>query len=212
MSVEIFEDMEQGSDAWRQARCGIPTASMFATVMAKGKDGGGTASSVTRRKYLYTLAGERLTGEPAESYENEYMARGKAMEAEARTLYAFMMDAEPRAVGFVRNGDKGCSPDSLLGDAGILEIKTKKADLLIELLLKNEFPPEHKAQCQGALWVAEREWVDIAVYWPKLPMFIGRATRDETYIKTLAAEVDRFNADLAATVESIRAYGMKAAA
>ena len=162
-------DCEQSSPEWFAARLGLPTASMFATVMAKGKNGG---ESLTRKTYMLKLAGEVITGDPMDNYQNAHMERGKAMEDEARKLYAFMTDAEPQRVGFIVNGPKGCSPDSLLGDSGVLEVKTKLAHLTIECLLKDEFPAEHKAQCQGALWVSEREWIDIAVYWPKLPLFV----------------------------------------
>jgi hypothetical protein len=89
----------------------------------------------------------------------------------------------------------------------MLEIKTKLPHLMIECILKDEFPAEHKAQCQGALWVAEREWIDIAVYWPKMPLFVKRATRDEDYIKKLSDAVDAFNDELDAVVERIRLYG-----
>jgi hypothetical protein len=198
---------DQGSEEWFRARMGIPTASEFATILANGRGGG---DSKMRRTYMLKLAGEILTGEPMENYSNVHMERGKAMEGEARDFYSFMHDAEPAQVGFIRNGQKGCSPDSLIGDSGMLEIKTKLPHILIDALLKDEFPPEHKAQCQGALWVAEREWIDIAVYWPKLPLLVKRATRDEAYIKHLSAMVDCFNDDLAKTVEWIRKYGVLA--
>lgn len=202
MSVERF-DCDQGSEEWFRLRAGLPTASEFHTVLAKGKSGG---ESLTRRKYLLSLAGELLTGEPMESYSNAHMERGKLMEEEARDAYCFMKDAEPERVGFIRNGQKGCSPDSLIGSDGMLEIKTKKPDLLIDALLKDEFLPEHKAQCQGALWVAEREWIDLAVYWPRLPLLVKRAYREPDYIAKLSAAVDAFNSELAETVERVRAY------
>lgn len=197
-------DCEQGSEDWFRARMGIPTASEFATVLSPRAGTDGKA----RRTYLHKLAGEIITGEPMESYSNAHMERGKVMETEARDLYAFMKDVEPERIGFIRNGLKGCSPDSLLGDGGMLEIKTKLPHLLIDILLRDEFPPEHKAQCQGALLVAEREWIDIAVYWPKMPLFVKRAHRDEPYIHRLSSAIDQFNEDLFRTVESIRAYGV----
>lgn len=206
--MEIIE-CEQGSEEWYRARMGIPTASEFHTVLASGKDGG---ASVTRATYMMKLAGEILTGELAESYSNEYMARGKEMEAEARDLYAFRHDEEIRRVGLIINGPKGCSPDALIGEDGMLEIKTTAAHLLIPMLLKDEFPPKHKAQCQGALWVAKREWIDIGIYWPKLPMFEKRAYRDERYIADLAKAVDQFNVELQDKVERIRALGRREAA
>ena len=169
--------------------------------MATGRGGG---ESKIRRSYLLRLAGESITGEPAETFVNHHMERGKAMEEEARELYGFMCDVDPELVGFVRNGRTGCSPDSLIGVAGMLEIKTKLPHLAIECLLQGEFPAEHKAQCQGALWVAEREWIDLAVYWPKLPLFVCRAYRDETYITQLASSVAMFSDELDSTVERIR--------
>lgn len=202
--MQIF-NCQQGTPEWHSCRLGIPTASMFGTVLAKGKDGG---ASLTRKTYLYKLAGEIITGEPMENYSNDHMERGKAMEAEARDLYAFMTDLIPQQVGFIRNGAKGCSPDSLIGADGVLEVKSKLPHLTIECLLRGEFPAEHKAQCQGALWVTEREWVDIAVYWKGLPLFIKRAGRDADYINKLSAAVDEFNDELAAIVERVKRYGM----
>lgn len=188
---------EQGTDEWLEARMGIPTSSKFSTVMAKGQ-------GKTRDKYMRQLAGEILTGKPMEHFTNGHMDRGHEMEPDARNLYAFMQDAEPELVGFIRNGQKGCSPDSLVGESGMVEIKTKLPDLQIECLLADRLPPEHKAQCQGNLWVAEREWIDFVSYWPGLPLFVKRSYRDEEYLKTLASEVDRFNDDLADLVERIR--------
>lgn len=201
MTLQIFDDIEQGSDLWRQTRMGLPTASEFHSVLAKGE-------GKTRKSYMLRLAAEVITGEPLETFKSASMERGNLMEPEARDMYCFMTDAVPQRVGFIRNGPKGCSPDSLLGSSGILEIKTQRGDLLVETLLRDEFPPEHKAQCQGALWVAEREWVDIAVYWPKLPLFVKRAYRDEAYISKLSSAVDQFNEELAAMVERVKRYGM----
>lgn len=194
--MEIF-DCEQGSDAWRACRLGIPTASVFADVLAKGE-------GKTRRKLMLTLLGERLTGEPAESYTNAHMERGKVMEAEARDMYAFIHGVEPQLVGFIRNGDCGCSPDSLIGDKGMLEIKTKLPHLQLECIFQDRLPPEHKAQVQGGLMVAEREWVDFCSFWPKLPLFVKRVYRDEEYIKTLRAEVDRFCEEMAELEAKLR--------
>lgn len=198
--MQIF-NCEQGSAEWFACRAGIPTASQFATIMAKGRGGG---ESKTRRTYMLKLAGEILTGEPMDNFSNHHMERGHEMEPEARNYYAFMQDAEPELVGFIRNGDCGASPDSLIGTNGLLEIKTKLPHLLLDVLLTDEFPPEHKAQGQGQLWVAEREWLDLVCYWPKMPKFIKRAYRDEQYIKELASAVDQFNSELHEIVERFK--------
>lgn len=200
MTVEII-DCEQGSPEWFAARLGIPTASMFSAILAKGE-------GKTRKAYMRQLAAEIVTGEPTDSFSSFAMERGKIMEAEAREMYALVYDDDLARVGFVRNGPIGWSPDSLIGDDGALEIKTQRGDLIIETLLKDEFPSEHKAQCQGGLWVGEREWIDLCVYWPKMPLFVKRVGRDEAYIKTLASEVDRFREELDQIVTRIRNYGL----
>lgn len=202
--MEII-DCVQGEEAWFRARLGIVTASRLDDVMAKGRNGG---ESLSRGRYLRTLAGEIITGEPGEQFTTPAMERGKQMEAEARLFYALAHDADPEIVGFIRNGQVGCSPDALLGSDGLLEIKTKRADILIECLLRDEFPADHKAQCQGAIWIAERDFVDIACYWPGLPLFVKRGGRDEKYIKEISEAVDRFNEELARLVERVRAYGV----
>lgn len=193
---------EQGSEEWFAARLGIPTASEFSTVMASGRGGG---ESKTRRTYMMKLAGEILTGQPMDSFSNAHMERGKEMEAEARSYYSIVHGIEVQQVGFIRNGDKGYSPDGLIGTEGAAEIKTKLPHLLIDTLVRDQVPPEHMAQLQGGLWVSEREWIDFVAYWPGLPMFRKRVTRDEKYIAVLAQAVADFNEELAALVEQIRA-------
>ena len=197
--IEILT-CEQGSPDWFAARLGLPTASEFSTVMAKGE-------GKTRRAYMLKLAGEILTGEPMESYTNFNMERGKVMEDEARELYSFIKNVEPERVGFIRSGQKGCSPDSLIGATGGLEIKTALPHIQIDRLMKDELPAEHKAQVQGSMWVAERDTWDFVSYWPKLPLFIKPVARDNGYIANLAGEVDRFNDELQKVVETIKSYG-----
>ena len=198
-------DCEQNSPEWFEARRGIPTASAFAKVLAKGE-------GLTRREYMMKLAGEIITGKPMKSYKSEEMERGHEWEPEARDLYAFTTGAHPRKVGFLRNGRKGCSPDSLIGDDGGLEIKTAEAHILADIIDRDVFPPKHKAQVQGTLWVSGRQWWDLLIYARDMPPFIKRVYRDEPYIQTLATEVDRFNTELDEVVRKIRARGEAMAA
>lgn len=206
--IEVFT-CEQNSPEWYAARLGLPTASEFVVVLRE-KGRGSNGESITRQKYLYRLAAEIVTGEPCEGYGNSHMERGKILEPEARSLYAFLTDDPLEQVGFIRNGNKGASPDSLVGKSGGLEIKTKQPDLMVETLLKDEFPSEFMAQCQGNIWIAEREWWDLAIYWPKLPLFAKRVYRDEKFIARLCDGVDRFNDELAQVVEKVRRYGVAA--
>lgn len=195
--MQIVE-CEQNSREWQLARMGIPTASCFADILAKGE-------GKTRRTYMLKLAGEILTGEPMENVTTQAMERGHLLEAEARDLYALETGAAIERTGFIRNGRVGCSPDSLVGENGGLEIKTKAPHLLIDLILKGEVPSEHKAQIQGTLWITGRKWWDFMAYWPGIPPFIKRVERDEAYIAELATAVDRFNTDLDAVVAQMRA-------
>lgn len=195
--IEIF-DCEQGSPEWFACRRGIPTASEFATVMAKGRGGG---DSITRRKYLLTLAAQIITGEVVQTWAgNEHTERGHAMEDEARQMYAFEREVDPVRVGFMRRGRSGASPDSLIDKDGTLEIKSKLPHLQLEVLELNRLPPEHVAQVQGQLWVSGRAYCDFVSYWPKLPLFVKRVERDEEYIVALAQAVADFNGELEAIV------------
>lgn len=205
--LEII-DCDQNSAEWIAARCGVITASNFACLLMKGKGGG---PSETRRKYLYDLAGERLTGQTAEGWGgNKHTERGHAMEPDARNLYAFQTDNEPKLIGFMKRGKIGASPDSLVGDDGLLEIKTKLPRLQLEVLESGEVPSEHFAQLQGQLLVSGREWVDFVSYWPGLPVFIKRVHCDIQYMAMLSEAIERFEAELSALVN--RFSNMKEAA
>lgn len=194
MTAQIFT-FEQGTPEWKEARRGIPTASEFSDILTGGK---------THTTYMRRLAGEILTGEPDSWGETADTRRGHHLEPEARELYEFQTGYTAQQVGFIRSGNVGASPDFLVGTMGAGEIKTKKPHLQIEVLESGEVPTEHIPQCQGVLWVSDREWIDFISYWPRLPIFIKRLYRDEAYIKKLAGEVNRFNDELAALVERLR--------
>lgn len=173
------------------------------------------AEQQTRRTYMLKLAGELLTGIPIDMVMTRDMERGHLMEPEARDLYRLLTGAELERVGFLKRGRVGCSPDCLIGDDGGLEIKTTLPHLLLDMILKDEFPEQHKAQVQGALWLTGRKWWDLEVVGcveidgrptlaPNIPPFIKRATRDEPYIAQLAAEIERFNTDLDAIVAQMQ--------
>ena len=188
IALEIF-DCQQNTPEWDEARRGIPTASVFKDVLAKGE-------GKTRKKLLYTLAGQALATEQPEAWSNSHTERGHAMEDAACSLYALLHNADPQTVGFMRRGRIGASPDRLIGEDGLLEIKSRLPHLQIELLEANRVPPEHKAQIQGQLMVSGRQWCDFASYWPGLPIFVERVYRDEAYIENLTTELERFIEEL----------------
>ena len=202
--MEIF-NFEQYSPEWWECRLGIPTASRFKDVIAKGK---GSVPSKTRKKYLYQLAYERTTGEPAEDpdegYTNDKMKRGRELEHKARERYEFQFSVKVHLIGFVRNGDVGCSPDGMVGDNGLIEIKTRDPHIQIEALLEKRCPPASYAQVQGQIMVCEREWCDYVSNMQKLSLVAVRVYRDDNYIKELQEKLKVFLDELAIITRKLK--------
>lgn len=196
-------DCEQGSEEWIQARLGVPTASRFADILAEGQ-------GKTRESYLNELAGEQLTGIQAEHFVGKAMERGKAMEQEACEEYE-RLRFDVTKVGFVRNAGLmryatvGASPDRLVGPHGGLEVKTVKPELLIGIINRGVFPSEHRAQCQGSMWVCERKWWTLKLFYTGMPKCEFTIERDETYIDELRKRVEVFSYDLKQLVKDMRA-------
>ncbi|OLO10477.1 exonuclease [Chromohalobacter japonicus] len=188
--------LEQGTPEWHAARLGIVTMSELKTLLVKGKGPSGFGSGAL--SYLHQLIGERITGEPSDAFQgNSHTQRGHALEPMARELYSEATGhTHLEQVGIILNHGAGYSPDSLVGNDGLIEVKTKLPKYQIELLLADELPQEHVAQCQGGLWVSEREWIDFVSYWPGMPLFVKRAYRDEAMIRTIAERVEAFYEEL----------------
>lgn len=198
--IEIF-DCEQRSEAWYKARLGIPTASEFQTVLRD------VNTSKTYNSYIKKLAGERLTGEPMKHYQNTAMDRGHAMEDEALDKYAFLKDTKIEKVGFIKDTklNAGCSPDGLISKDGMVEIKTAEPHILIDIILADKFPAEHVAQSYGNLYISGRQWIDIGIYWPKMPMFVKRLHRNEQYDAELLSAINRANREIEKIVQAMNA-------
>jgi putative phage-type endonuclease len=185
----------QGTPEWLAARAGCATASRFADVCAKIK----TGEAATRRKYRMQLATERLTGNPVQGYQNAAMLWGIQTEPEARAAYEAEHGVIVEETGFCLHPGIafcGASPDGLVGDEGLVEIKCPESTTHLEWMEAGKVPPEHVPQIQGQLWITERRWVDFVSYDPRFPerlqLFIVRVTRDDEYIKALENDVARF--------------------
>jgi len=203
MTIEII-DVEQRSEEWYRARMGIPTASMFGVVMAQGRERG--TDSKGRASYMRKLAGEIITGIPMESYTNEDMERGSQQEPEILARYVFETGNDVTPCGFIKNGKKGCSPDGLIRDDGMVQIKSAAPHVMIEILmdLHKGAPKKHLPQCHGELWVAERKWTDLVIgSSPRLPLAIFHLKRDQQFINDIETSVHWFNRDLAEMVKTI---------
>lgn len=189
--MRIILDIEQGSADWMAARLGIATASEFDCLLVNGKGEAGFGASAF--SYMNQLIGERITGEAAElPFTTRATERGHELEAVARELYESREEVAAENVGIILNHGAGYSPDALIGSSGLIEIKTKLPKFQVDVILADEIPKEHIAQCQGGLWLAEREWIDFISYWPGMPLFVKRAYRDEVMIRKLQERVETF--------------------
>lgn len=185
----IVHDVEQGSEAWHKLRVGIPTSSEFSKILSPGGE-----LSISAEPYMYALIAERLMGHPVEHYKSSWMERGKEIEAEAADYYSYRQDVDVERIGFITNraGTVGVSPDRVVGESGLLEIKCPSEHVHVSYIYKRDLDKKHYSQIQGQLWISEREWVDIISYHPDLPWVLIRVQRDEKYISTLAEAVTRF--------------------
>jgi len=189
--MQIITNVEQGTQEWLNLRLGIATASEFECLMVDGKGEGGFG--VGAFTYMDTLIGERITGDAADPFSgNRHTERGHELESVARNLYREQCEIETSECGIILNHGAGYSPDSLVGADGLAEVKTKLPKFQVSVILQDKVPKDHVAQCQGGLWLAEREWIDFVSYWPGMPLFIKRMHRDEAYIRKLAQKLKDF--------------------
>lgn len=206
MSIEYFYDIVQGSPEWYLVRLGIPSASHFGDVMAGG-DG------KVRDLYMRKLVGEIVSGLPREDFKNAATDRGTRMEPELRGLYEMISGNKTTPVGFVKSetafGPIGCSPDSLVGEDGIVEFKSQAPHLLIETLERDRIPPEHLPQCYGSMLVTGRKWCDVAIGYSGMPLFRRRLLRDSAYLARLSVCLEQFRKELDARVERTKNYGRR---
>ncbi len=169
----------QGSPEWIALRIGIPTGSSFERIVTPG---GKASGEKTREKYMNELLAERITGMDAGDFQSKWMERGKTMESEAVQFYAETI---------------GASPDRLVGDVGLMEIKCPSPGIHVGYLLKSGSAyEEYRVQVQGQLWISGREWCDMVSYSPFMPMALTRIPRDEAFIKIMAPLIEEFSEKL----------------
>ncbi|MFZ3194133.1 MAG: lambda exonuclease family protein [Moraxellaceae bacterium] len=192
--MPTLHNLQQGTPEWYAARSGIVTCSELQCLLVKGKDASGFGAEALT--YMFKIIGERMTGAPVESFNNQHMERGHALEPVARELYEMATGNTAIECGFMTNHGIGYSPDLLVCDDGLGEIKTKLPHIQAKVLYCNAVPDEHMAQIQGGLWVSEREWLDFISFCSGMPLFVKRVYRDETMIKTIGERVTAFYAEL----------------
>jgi putative phage-type endonuclease len=200
-----MSEVEQRSDEWFKLRLGKVTASRIADVIAEIKSG----EAAARADYRVELVCERLTGQPTEGFTNVYIQRGIELEPFARAWY----EAEfgfVKEIGFVQHPTiemSGASPDGLVGEDGMIEIKCPKVNTHIKTMLDGRVPSKYIPQMQWQMACTGRKWNDFVSYCPEMPsdmqMFVKRLERDDEYIAELERKVKAFLLDVSDTIESL---------
>jgi putative phage-type endonuclease len=195
----MIEMMDQGSEEWFTIRIGKVTASRVADVIAKTK----TGYSASRDNYMAQLVCERLTGQKGESFTNAAMQHGTETEPLARAAYEALKDVLVDEVGFVPHPTiemAGASPDGMVGEDGLIEIKCPNTATHIDTLLSQTVPGKYNTQMQFQMACTGRKWCDFVSFDNRLPeelqLFVMRVPRDEVFIRLIEAEIVQFLAEL----------------
>jgi hypothetical protein len=202
--VQIHCDYEQGSAKWLEARCGMLTASEFDRIITPTLK---IADNVKSRAHLWEMAAQRISGYVEPQYISDAMLRGQEDEITARDLYSKRY-AEVDQCGFVTNGKwgftLGCSPDGLVGDDGLIEVKSRcqkyQVQTMCEYLEAGMIPEEFVLQVQGLLLVTERKWCDFVSYCGGLPMLTIRVLPDEQVQAAIVDAAAKFEARINETI------------
>lgn len=193
MSLEIFTELEQGSDEWLAARCGIVTASVVGQLITPKTIK--PAVNDYSRGLTAALAAERITGHVEPIHETHDMLRGTLDEPFARDVYSEHY-AEATEVGFMVRDDWGFrigySPDGIVGDDGLIEIKSRRQKKHLATILADEVPLENMAQCQAGLLVSGRKWLDYVSYCGGMPLYVKRVLPIPAWQEAIVAAVKAF--------------------
>jgi putative phage-type endonuclease len=203
-----MSEMEQRTDEWFTARLGKVTASSLHKVLAKTKTGYGA----DRGNYMTQLVLERVTGTKADFYTNASMQWGIDQEPFARAAYEATKGVMVEEIAFVPHPTiemSGASPDGLVGDDGMVEIKCPDSKTMLECWLSdNPVESKYMAQMQWQMRCADRNWCDYVVFDPRMPpkaqLFVDRVERDDEWIAATEIEVVKFLAEVDAKVAALK--------
>lgn len=191
--------MEQRSPEWYAARLGKVTASRVADVIAKTKSG----YSASRANYMAELVCERLTGRSGDFFQNAAMVWGTETEPMARSAYEAHSGNLVTETGLVLHPsitDAGASPDGLIDEDGLVEIKCPNTATHIDTLLDEKVPSKYVTQIMWQMACTGRKWCDFVSYDPRMPehmqIFVKRVERDDEIIIELEREVEKFLSEL----------------
>lgn len=178
MTITYYPEITQGTDEWYAARCGLLTASEMKLIITPTLK---IASNDKERAHLYEMLAQRITRYVEPTYIGDDMLRGEADEVEAKILYSAHF-APVEDVGFVTNDQWGFvigySPDGLVGDDGLIEVKSRRQKYQVETVIAGEMPADYAIQVQTGLLVSGRKWCDFISYSGGLPMIPIRVYPD----------------------------------
>lgn len=203
--------MAQRTSEWYEARCGLLTASRYSDATARIKSGWGAS----RFRYMAELTIERLTGKPTQGFQSAAMAYGTEVEPEARDVYEYLFDVKVEEVDFVRHPtlEAGASPDGLVGEDGLVEIKCPESHTHLQTILSDTVSMDYIKQMQWQMICTGRQWCDFISYDnrmpPNLQMYRKRVHRVEPkFVKQMEDDAKDFLDELAKRVEELRSYSL----
>ena len=201
-----MSEITQGSQEWFAQRVGKVTASRVSDIIAKTK----TGVSASRANYLAQLVAERLTGQAAETFKSGAMQHGTETEPQARMAYEAETGLMVTEVAMIQHGTiemAGASPDGLVGEDGLVEIKCPNTSTHIATLMADKAPSQYIPQMQWQMACTGRAWCDFVSFDPRMPedmqLFIKRVQRDNALIAEYEAEVVKFLAEVQETVDKL---------
>lgn len=205
MAITYHAGVAQGSDEWHAMRCGLLTASAMDRIITPKTLKASTGEKSTA--HFCELLAQRITGYVEPQYVSDDMLRGQEDEIEARALYDRHI-AAVQEVGFVTRDDWGftigCSPDGLVGDNGLIEIKSRRQRFQAQTILAGEMPGEYALQVQTALLVTGREWCDFVSYCGGMPLAVYRVLPNEAVQTAIIEAAQVFEKSLAVALEGYR--------
>jgi putative phage-type endonuclease len=200
--------LEQRSPEWFAERLGKVTASRIGDILATIRNGSWAAS---RKHYAAQLVTERLTNKPPEPFTNEFIEWGIEQEVPAKEAYIKRTGSRVEDVGMVlhpRIASAGASPDGLVGEDGLIEIKCPTTATHIETILGGELNEKYRLQMMWQMACTGRQWCDYVSFDPRLPddmsLFIQRVDRDEEEIAYIEEHVERFLVEVEETVKKLK--------
>lgn len=196
----IIHNLEQNTPEWYAVRSGKFTASMFADLFA-------SKSTDKYQNAVYRVAYERVTGEQAPTYTNAIMERGHELEPIARESYELETFNLVEQVGFCELSEwVGCSPDGLVGNDGMIEIKCPAYNTFIRYINAGTLPSTYFYQVHGQMYVTGRKWVDFVAYHPPFKPFIFRVERDEAVCQQIEQKLSEAISDAKKIIEKLKKY------